>query len=65
MKDEEPYLLDDNSLLLLPERHHLGPNREVINGSGVAPDHYVPLTAMDVSTGKDPGLSKALTLLDG
>jgi carboxyl-terminal processing protease len=57
-----PYLLDDNSALFLPERHHLGPNHEVINGSGVAPDHYARLTAKDVSTGKDPVLAKALTL---
>ena len=57
-----PWLLDDNSLLFIPERHTLGPNREPINGIGVAPDHYVPRTAKDVSTGKDPGLAKALTL---
>ncbi|MGV9302090.1 S41 family peptidase [Nonomuraea sp. NPDC003727] len=58
-----PYLLDDNSLLLLPGRRHLGPDREVVDGSGVAPDHYVPLTAEDVSAGKDPGLALALALL--
>ncbi|MFC4114790.1 S41 family peptidase [Nonomuraea zeae] len=58
-----PYLLDDNSVLLLPALHHRGPGREVVNDIGVAPDHYVPLTAEDVSTGKDPGLAKALTLI--
>ncbi|MCW3819391.1 S41 family peptidase [Micromonospora sp. DR5-3] len=59
-----PYLLNDNSLLLLPALRHLGPNRELIDGVGVAPDHYLPLTAKDVSTGRDPAIAKALTLLD-
>lgn len=58
-----PLLLDDNSILSLPDRHHRGPDRAVVNGIGVAPDHYVPLTAKDLSTGKDPGLAKALSLL--
>jgi carboxyl-terminal processing protease len=57
------YLLNDNSSLLIPALHHLGPNRETIDGIGVAPDHYVPLTAKDVSTGHDPAVTKALTLL--
>ncbi|MEW9534187.1 S41 family peptidase [Microbispora sp. NPDC049125] len=58
-----PYLLDDNSALFLPERHHLGPRREVVDGSGTAPDHYVRLTAEDVSAGRDPVLAEALRLL--
>jgi carboxyl-terminal processing protease len=58
-----PFLLDDNSMLIMPPLHHQGPNHEVVNDIGVAPDHYVPLTAKDVSTGKDPGLAKALTLV--
>ncbi|MFI6603700.1 S41 family peptidase [Nonomuraea sp. NPDC050536] len=57
------YTLSDNSALLLPTLHHLGPNREIVNGIGVAPDHYRPLTARDLSTGKDPALEKALDIL--
>ncbi|MGN9847404.1 S41 family peptidase [Nonomuraea sp. H19] len=57
------YPLDDNSVLLLPALYHLGPNREVINRIGTPPHHYVPMTAKDVSTGRDPVLAKALTVL--
>ncbi len=57
------YLLADNTLLSFPERHHLGPNREVIDRIGVPPDHHVPLTAEDAAAGRDPALAKALALL--
>jgi carboxyl-terminal processing protease len=56
------WLLDDNSLLRLPERHHLGPNKELINTIGAAADHHAPLTAEDLSSGRDPGLTTALRL---
>ncbi|WP_329083422.1 S41 family peptidase [Streptosporangium sp. NBC_01469] len=59
----QPYLLADNTLLSFPDRHHLGPNREVIDKIGVPPDHYVPLTPKDAAAGRDPALAKALTLL--
>jgi carboxyl-terminal processing protease len=59
------YLLDDGSLLALPSVHQLGADHELINGIGVAPDYYVPLTAQGLSTGHDPDLAKALTLLGG
>ncbi len=59
------YLLDDASVVLLPARHELSAHHELINGIGVAPDYYVPLTAQDLSTGHDPDITKALTLLDG
>ncbi|WP_231336022.1 S41 family peptidase [Actinomadura graeca] len=58
-----PHELDDGSHLLLPPRYSLGPNREIINGIGVAPDHHVPRTAEDLSAGRDPALTKALSLL--
>jgi carboxyl-terminal processing protease len=61
----EPFLLDDGSLLGLPTTHWLGPDKEVVNGVGVAPDYFIPLTAQDVSTGHDPDVAKALTLLNG
>ncbi|GAB3888852.1 hypothetical protein GCM10029964_057230 [Kibdelosporangium lantanae] len=58
-----PWLLADNSVLVLPERHHLAPNHEQIDKAGVAPDHYVPQTARDLSTGRDPALDKAVGLV--
>ncbi|GGS98328.1 hypothetical protein GCM10010156_65670 [Planobispora rosea] len=57
------YLLSNNTLLGFPSKHHLGPNREVINRIGVPPDHHVPLTPRDAAAGRDPALAKALTLL--
>ena len=58
-----PYLLDDASLIILPAKRELSANHEFINGIGVAPDYYIPLTAQDLSTGHDPDIAKALTLL--
>ncbi|MEV1176819.1 S41 family peptidase [Nonomuraea sp. NPDC049784] len=59
----QPYLLSNNTTLSFPTRHHLGPNREVIDRIGVPPDHHVPLTPKDAAAGRDPALAKALTLL--
>ncbi|WP_433423430.1 S41 family peptidase [Microtetraspora malaysiensis] len=58
------YLLSNNTMLGFPTRHHLGPDREVIDRIGVPPDHYVPLTPKDAAAGRDPALAKALTLLN-
>ena len=60
-----PYLLDDASLIILPATQELSAGHELINGIGVAPDYYIPLTAYDLSTGHDPDIAKALTLLGG
>jgi carboxyl-terminal processing protease len=60
-----PYLLDDASLLILPATQELSAHRELINGIGVAPGYYIPLTAQDLSAGHDPDINKALTLLGG
>lgn len=57
------YELDDGSLLGLPSQHQLAAHHEIINGIGVAPDYYLPLTAADLSTGHDPDIAKALALL--
>lgn len=57
------YLLDDGSVLRLPKVRHLGPAREIIDTIGVPVDHYAPMTALDLATGRDPGVAKALTLL--
>ncbi|MEV4020403.1 S41 family peptidase [Nonomuraea angiospora] len=59
----QPYLLSNNTTLSFPAKHHLGPDREVIDGIGVPPDHHVPLTPKDAAAGRDPALAKALTLL--
>ena len=59
------YLLDDASLIILPARQELSARHELINGIGVAPDYYIPLTAQDLSTGHDPDIAKALTLFGG
>ena len=56
-------MLDDASLLILPARHAFGADHEILDGIGVAPDYYIPLTAQDLSTGHDPDIAKALTLL--
>lgn len=57
------YLLDDGSAVLLPSVRHLGPAREIIDTIGVPVDHYAPMTALDLATGRDPGVAKALALL--
>ncbi|TDD16405.1 S41 family peptidase [Nonomuraea diastatica] len=59
----QSYLLRNNTLLSFPARHHRGPAGEVIDRIGVPPDHHVPLTPKDAAAGRDPALSKALTLL--
>ncbi len=59
------YLLDDASLIILPATQELSAHHELINGIGVAPDYFIPLTAQDLSTGHDPDITKALTLLGG
>ncbi|WP_367128809.1 S41 family peptidase [Saccharothrix sp. HUAS TT1] len=58
-----PHLLDNGTVLALPKLHEIAANREVVNTIGVAPDHHVPMTASDLSTGRDPALDKAVSLL--
>lgn len=57
------YLLDDNSLLRIPARHQKGAAGEIVDGIGVPPDLQIPLTAHDLSTGRDPDLAAAITQL--
>jgi carboxyl-terminal processing protease len=57
------YMLNDGSVLALPARHELGPIREVINGIGVAPDYFIPVTAAALSRGQDPDIAKGLRVL--
>jgi len=58
-----PYRLDDNSELTLPSHREIGANREIVDTVGVAPDELAPMTAADLSAGRDPGLAKALAVL--
>jgi carboxyl-terminal processing protease len=57
------YLLNNGTGLTLPKYHEIGANKEVVNTIGVAPDHYAPTTAADLSAGRDPGLTKAVSIL--
>ncbi|MEV0829074.1 S41 family peptidase [Nonomuraea rubra] len=59
----QPYLLADNTTLSFPAKHHLGPDREVVDRIGVPPDHHVIPSPRDAAAGRDPVLAKALTLL--
>jgi carboxyl-terminal processing protease len=61
---QAPYLLEDGSILSLPKKHEIAANGEVINTIGVAADHYAPTTSADLSAGRDPGLAKAVELLE-
>jgi carboxyl-terminal processing protease len=57
------FYLEDYSGLVLPGLHQVSANKQIINTIGVAPDHYAPMTAADLSAGRDPGLAKAVSLL--
>ncbi|MEJ2859144.1 MULTISPECIES: S41 family peptidase [unclassified Saccharothrix] len=59
----EPFALDNGTALMLPRFHEIAANKEIVDTIGVAPDHYAPLTAADLSAGRDPGLDKAVSLL--
>ncbi|ONI81689.1 hypothetical protein ALI144C_19290 [Actinosynnema sp. ALI-1.44] len=59
----EGWVLDDGSMLGLPKIHEIGSNREKVDTVGVPPDHFAPVTAADLSAGRDPGIDKAVSLL--
>jgi carboxyl-terminal processing protease len=59
----DPYRLDDGSAIWLPAYYQIGAAHEFIDTIGVAPDYYAPLTAADLSAGRDAGLAKAIQLL--
>ncbi|WP_062433197.1 S41 family peptidase [Herbidospora daliensis] len=60
-----PWLLGDGSIVALPSVRHLGPGKEIIDTVGVPADHQAPTTALDLATGRDPALRKAVALLNG
>ncbi|WP_125726633.1 S41 family peptidase [Kibdelosporangium aridum] len=57
------WVLDDGSMIGLPKVHEIGPDRAKVDTVGVPPDHFAPITAADLSAGRDPGVAKALELL--
>jgi carboxyl-terminal processing protease len=57
------YELDNGTGIQMPDKYEVGANHEMVNGIGVAPDYYAPLTAAALSGGGDPGLDKALAIL--
>ena len=58
-------ILNDGSALQLTTKTFLAAGHEIIDGIGVAPGYYIPLTAKDVATGHDPNIAKALAVLGG
>jgi carboxyl-terminal processing protease len=58
-----PFVLEDGSSVAMPKFHQVGAHKGIVDTIGVAPDHIVPLTAADLSTGRDPVLAKAVSLL--
>jgi carboxyl-terminal processing protease len=59
----DSYSLEDGTSIGLPKFYQIGANRETFNLIGVAPDYFAPVTAADLSAGRDPGLAKARQLL--
>jgi carboxyl-terminal processing protease len=57
------YQLSDSSMLELPSQYYLGPDREEVDGIGVASGYYQPITAADLSEGLDPNVATAIGLL--
>jgi carboxyl-terminal processing protease len=59
----QPFLLDDGSVLSMPETHQLEADKATIDTIGVPPDHQAPMTSTDLSAGRDPAIAKAQALL--
>ena len=59
----ESYALEDGSSISLPKFYQIGANKEILNIVGVPPDYFAPMTAADLSAGRDPALVKAQQLL--
>lgn len=57
------YELDNGTLVMLPKYHGLTADKGIVDTIGVAPDHFAPTTAADLSAGRDPALDKAVSLL--
>ncbi|GHO82507.1 S41 family peptidase [Dictyobacter formicarum] len=57
------YFLNDGSMLGITMQFGLGARGEKLDGTGVAPDYLLPLTAQDLSAGHDPDIEKAMSLL--
>jgi carboxyl-terminal processing protease len=57
------YLLEDGSAIMLPKFHEFAANGELVDTIGVAADYHAPVTAADLSAGRDAGLARAIELL--
>jgi carboxyl-terminal processing protease len=57
------FLLNDGSLLGFPASYQVGAAGEIIDGIGVPPDYNAPVTPQTLSTGHDPAVDKAVSLL--
>jgi carboxyl-terminal processing protease len=57
------YFLNDGSVLGITAQLGMGVKGEMLNGIGVAPDYEASLTAQELSSGQDPAIAKAITLL--
>ena len=58
------YQLDNNTVLVLPKLYRTFAHGEQVNEIGVPVDYQIPLTAEDISNGRDPGVDKARELLN-
>ena len=59
----ETWALENGTGLMMPHLYEIAANKEFINTVGVAADYFAPVTSADVSSGRDPGIDKALQLL--
>ncbi|NUU20468.1 MAG: PDZ domain-containing protein [Streptomycetaceae bacterium] len=62
---QRAYLLNDNSVLVMPKYYRFVGDDAMVDEIGVPADFEIPLTAEDLSFGRDPALDKARELLAG
>jgi carboxyl-terminal processing protease len=60
---QKGFLLNDNSVLITPTMYRIFTHGEAINEIGIPVDYNIPLTAEDLSFGRDPAVDKAHQLL--
>jgi carboxyl-terminal processing protease len=60
---QKGFLLNDNSVLVMPTMYRTFTHGEAINEIGIPVDYTIPLTAEDLSFGRDPAVDKARELL--
>jgi carboxyl-terminal processing protease len=60
-----PWFLADGAALFMPVAFMRGAEGEIVDGIGVPPDDEAPVTAAALSADRDPGIERALRLLQG